>query len=204
MAGTALHIVFTPSGAGALRDALKEAGQDDQVISLMDCLSFGPINPPDGELRRAWVEEELGYTDWEEVVIESTFFWSQALSVGDRKIAWLSRRSAQEYAGFLELLWRLGDEPFEFVDLTDVMVAEHEDGKPTTPRLAISLATLFPYQILESGLLHRAEEMPSVLRDQYRDLGGVSVPKMRRSAFSVTIRSHPRRSHSLTPSSCLM
>ena len=132
MTGTALHIVFTPSGAGGLRDALKEAGQDDQVISLMDCHSFGPINPPDGELRRAWVEEELGYTDWEVVVAKSASFWTKALSLSDRKIGWLSRRSTQEYTGFLEWLWRLGEEPCEVVDRTDVMVVGRDrDGKPT-------------------------------------------------------------------------
>jgi hypothetical protein len=47
MTQTMLHIVFTASGVGSLRQALKNAGRDDEVISFFDDLSFGPINPPD-------------------------------------------------------------------------------------------------------------------------------------------------------------
>jgi Domain of unknown function (DUF1835)/Protein of unknown function len=166
-----LHIVFNPSAAGSLRDALRQAGRDERVVSLFDSLSFGPINPPDPELRRTWVEEELGYTAWEEVVGEATSFWPEALSISNRRIAWLSRRSAQEYAGFLEWLWRLGKEPIEVIDLTDVMVAGSKNG-PNTPHLAISLGILPPYQILENDLLDRREELTSILRAQYRELWG--------------------------------
>src|SRR5262249_28664323 len=152
------------SAAASLRDALRQAGREERVVSLSDCLSFGPINPPDPELRRKWVEEELGYTGWEEVVGEATSFWPKALSASDRKIAWLSRRSAQEYAGFLEWLWRLDEEPIEVVDLTDVMV--HSTGQ-TERRLAISLSLLPPRAILENELLNRAETLPAIPRAQY-------------------------------------
>jgi hypothetical protein len=106
VAAATLHIVFNPSAAACLRDALRQSGRDERVVSLFDCLSFGPLNPPDPELRGTWVEEELGYAGWEEVVGEATSFWPEALSISNRRIAWLSRRSAQEYAGFLECLWR--------------------------------------------------------------------------------------------------
>jgi hypothetical protein len=62
MAPAPLHVVFTPSGAGSLRQALADAGRDDQVISSFDNLSFGPIDPPDLLLRSKWVESELGWT----------------------------------------------------------------------------------------------------------------------------------------------
>jgi hypothetical protein len=104
----------------------------------MGCLSFGPINPPNGELRRAWVEDQLGYTGWEDVVNKSSAFWNQAAAAYDRKIAWLSRRSAQEYAGFLELVWRLGDEPLDLVDLTDIMFANA--ARMESPRSLTSLS----------------------------------------------------------------
>jgi hypothetical protein len=171
MAPTTLHIVFNPSAAAGLRDALKEDGRDDRVICLFDCLSFGPINPPDRKVRAAWVEDQLGYTDWEEVAGSSDSFWREALAPHDRKIAWLSRRSTQEYAGFLECLWRLADGPCELVDLTDVeVVGRDKDGKPTTPHLAISLAMLPPYEILENRLLDRAEKLTPALRERYREL----------------------------------
>ena len=62
MTQTVLHFVFTTSGAGCLVQALRKAGQDDQVIACFDDLSFGPINPPDSSLRARWVENELGRT----------------------------------------------------------------------------------------------------------------------------------------------
>jgi hypothetical protein len=171
MSAPTLHIVFNPSAAAELRDALQQADRDERVVSLFDCLSFGPINPPDPDLRRKWVEEELGYSGWEAVVGETTSFWPEALSTSYRRIAWLSRRSAREYAGFLELVWRLGDEPIEVVDLTDVVVARNKDG-PTEPHLAISLGLLPLHAILENDLLDRSEELKSVSRAAYRELWG--------------------------------
>jgi Protein of unknown function/Domain of unknown function (DUF1835) len=163
------HVVFNPSAAAGLRDALMQASREERVVSLFDCLSFGPINPPDPTLRAEWVEKELGYTGWEEVVGKATSFWSEALSVNSRKIAWLSRRSTQEYAGFLEYLWRLGEEPIEVVDLTDVVVAQSTNG-PTKRRFAISLALLPSRTIVENDLLNRAEILNSVLRARYLEL----------------------------------
>jgi hypothetical protein len=171
VAASLCHVVFNPSAAGGLRDALRQAGREERVISLFDCLSFGPINPPDPRLRIQWVEKELGNTGWEEVVGKETSFWSEALSVSGRKIVWLSRRSTQEYAGFLEWLWRVGEQPIEVVDLTDVVVAGSKNG-PTEPRLAISLALLSPRTILESDLLDRAEILTSALCARYRELWG--------------------------------
>ncbi|KRR17738.1 hypothetical protein CQ14_41215 [Bradyrhizobium lablabi] len=171
MAASTLHIVFNSSAAAGLRDALRQAGRDERVVGLSDCLSFGPINPPDPELRRRWVEDELGYTGWEEVVGEATSFWSEALSISSRRVAWLSGRSTQEYAGFLEWLWRLGEEPVEVVDLSDVMVAGNGTG-PTKPHPAISLAMLPPHTILENELFDRTETLTAVLRARYRELWG--------------------------------
>ena len=142
MAQSILHLVFNPSGAGCLRSALKSAGRDDEVIAFFDNLSFGPINPPDAS-RAKWVESELGRTGWDEVASSSEAFWREALCSDHRKVAWLSRRSPMEYAGFLEWLWRLGDAPSELVDLTDVTISHRtEHGPPRPPRLAISVAML--------------------------------------------------------------
>lgn len=130
--------------------------------------SFGPINPPNIALRGSWVEQELGYADWAEIVGDTASFWREALSVGDRKVAWMSRRSAQEYAGFLEWTWLLGEEQVEIADLTEVVVT----GPNDSPHLATSLAMLPPHRILENGLLDRTETLTSGLRDQCRELWG--------------------------------
>jgi hypothetical protein len=168
-----LHVVFSPSAAVDLRRALAEIARADHVVCPFDRYSFGPINPPDAEARRRWVEDELGYEGWEEAIGQTDEFWRESLSGRDRKVAWFSRRSAQEYAGFLEWLWRLGDLPCEIVDLTDVMVVGRgQDGKPTPPKQAVSVALLPWYQILDNGLLDRAKRLSSAMREQYVDLWG--------------------------------
>src|SRR4029077_18630867 len=108
MTQTMLHFVFTPSGAGCLLQALRKAGRDDQVIAAFDDVSFGPITPPTSSLRATWVETELGRTGWHDVAGTSERLWDEARFPDSRKVAWLSRRSAMEYAGFLEWLWRAG------------------------------------------------------------------------------------------------
>lgn len=161
-----LHIVFNPSAAVSLRDALREEGQDDRVIAFFDCLSFGPIDSSDPATRAKWVEDELGYDNWDEIAGQSESFWQEAVSSSDRKIAWTSRRSTQEYTGFLEWVWRLGDAPAEFIDLTDVIVTGPMGSGPA------HLPLLLPCQIRESGLLDRAEELTPTLRKKYRELWG--------------------------------
>jgi len=168
MAQRIVHVVFTPSGAGCLRGALKSAGRADEIVTFFDNLSFGPINPPDAS-RAKWVESELGRTGWDEVVSSSESFWCEARSSDHRKVAWLSRRSPMEYAGFLEWLWRLGDTPCEVVDLTDVTVSHRrEPGPPRPPRLAISLAML-PHDVIASEKLWNLAE-PLQTSTRYLDL----------------------------------
>src|SRR5216684_789515 len=75
-----LHVVFGPSAAVDLRRALAEIGRADRVVCPFDSYSFGPINPPDGDARRRWVEDELGYEDWEVVIGQTDEFWRESLS----------------------------------------------------------------------------------------------------------------------------
>jgi len=164
-----LHVVFTPSGAGCLRHALAIAGRADQVISAFDSLSFGPINPPDLPLRSKWVEEELGWTGWHDIAPETDAFWREALSPGRRKVAWLSRRSAMEYAGFLEWLWRMDDAPCDVVDLSEVKVSHGPERDPPQPStLALSLGIIPTNVICRDKLWDLAEPLHPAARQRYR------------------------------------
>src|SRR5690242_9028483 len=116
-----LHVVFTPSGAATLRQALKTLGRSDSVAAAFDDLSFGPIDPLDLPSRRAWIESELGWADYD-IGAETNKFQREAFALDRRKIAWFSRRSAKEYAGFLAWLWQMEDAPCEVIDLTHAMV----------------------------------------------------------------------------------
>lgn len=171
MTHTVLHFVFTASGAGCLVQALRKAGRNDQVIISCDDLSFGPINPSDYASRSKWVENELGQTDRDEMAKPSERDWYEALFPDNRKVAWLTRRSATEYAGFLDWLWRYGDAPCDIVDLTEVEISypPPADGMPRSPRLAMSLGMLHHDTIRNNKLWDLAEPLQATARRGYFD-----------------------------------
>ncbi len=106
-------------------------------------------------------------TGWSDVAAESEWFWQQALSSDHRMVAWFSRRFAQEYAGFLEWLWRRGDEPCEIVDLTDLQLPQFsEHGSVTAP--VASLAQIVFEDIYDDDLFEQTEILPATTRHEYR------------------------------------
>src|SRR5436190_11431996 len=171
MTQSIFHFVFTDSGAGCLVEALREAGRDDYVIASHDEMNFGPINPADPSLRTKWVETEFGPTDWSSFTAASEPLCDETLFPNHRKVAWLSRRSAAEYAGFLEWLWRLGEAPCEIVDMTDVEVSYRpEHGPPRPPSLAMSLARLSHHTIRKNKFWDLAEPLQATARGRYQDI----------------------------------
>lgn len=166
MTQTILHFVFTGSGGGCLVQALAKAGRGDQVIASFDDLSFGPINPSERSHRANWIESNLGRSDWND---DEERRWNDRLFPNGRKIAWLTRRSAREYAGFLEWLWRL-EEPCDVVDLTDVMISYGPEHGPPRQRLALGLEMLHPDRIFEEKLWDLAEPLQATAREQHLNL----------------------------------
>jgi hypothetical protein len=171
MTHTVLHFVFTPSGSGCLVQALRKAGRNDQVVVSFDDLSCGPIDPGDRSSRAKWAENELGRPDWSDIPAKSDRDWDEARFPDNRKVAWLTRRSAMEYAGFLDWLWRLGDAPCEVVDLSEVEITYRpEHGPPRRPALALSLGMLHPDTICRDKLWDLAEPLKDTTRERYRNL----------------------------------
>jgi Protein of unknown function/Domain of unknown function (DUF1835) len=169
MAKTVFHVAFTPPGAENLRTALRNAGRDERVIGLSDDLRFGPIDRDDPLLRARWIRNELGLTGWGDVAAESEWFWQQALSSNHRMVAWLSRRSAGEYAGFLEWLRRRGDGQCEIVDLTDLQLPQFSEHDSVTAPVA-SLAHIDFEHICDSDLFEQAIPLPAATREKYQAL----------------------------------
>jgi hypothetical protein len=169
MKQTIAHFVFTPSGAGCLVQALRKAGRNDLVVASFGDLSFGPIDPSDPSSRAKWLEDELGRIDRKDGA-RSERDWDEARFPGHRKVAWLTRRSAKEYAGFLDWLWHRGDTPCDVVDLTEVKVSYPEHGPPRSPRLAMSLGMLHHDKICSDKLWDLAEPLPMTERLRYREL----------------------------------
>ena len=166
MALPKLHIVFSLAAADRLRGALARTECSDQVIALCDDLSFGPINPADTNQRIAWTERELGCPYWGEQCGNDAALWAAAVSEHCRPVVWMTRRSAQEHAGFLELIWRRGDLPCELVDLTNVRVIHKDrENRPLPPRLILGLYSLAPRQILKDRLIESAVPVSTATRE---------------------------------------
>jgi hypothetical protein len=136
-------------------------------------LNFGPIDPTDPSSRVKWLENELGRIDRKDIGRGSARLWNEALFPGHRKVAWLTRRSATEYAGFLDWLWHRGDTLCDVVDLSDVKISYPPgDGSPRRPALATSLALLHDDIIAHNKLWDLAQPLPMTERLRYREFWG--------------------------------
>ena len=161
MTQTIVHFVFTLSGAGNLVRALRKAGRNDQVVATWHDLNFGPIDPSDPSARAIWLEKELGRTEPEDRA-PSERDWDDAQFPDHRKIAWLTRRSAHEYCGFLDWLWHRGDAPFDIIDLSEVLISPSPElGPPRLPVLAPCLAYLHDENIRLNKLWELATPLPT-------------------------------------------
>lgn len=155
-----LHLAFTSAGGHALREAVLLQRPKERVLILEDDLSVGPIDPPDFARRIAWAEAALGDDEWNEPLPDCTRFWQRALAFDGPRVLWVSRRHAREHAGFLEMLWRLGDAPLEIVDLTDAMITRRDAaGQRSPPSPALCLADLDADAIRDNRLASLARPL---------------------------------------------
>jgi hypothetical protein len=148
---------------------MAQSGCEDRIIAFPDNLSFGPISGVDFDTRAKWVRETLG--DLSDIYSREVqdAFWRDALDEGVSRVVWLSRRSPQEFAGFLEFISRLGDAPCDVVDLTEFVLPERIiNGRPYPRFLPGSLAMLTADRILIHDLPNLAEPLAPALRAQYR------------------------------------
>jgi hypothetical protein len=159
-----IHVVFTMSAGGSIRRAFEQMGRREKVIGLPDNLSFGPIDALSGSSRQEWVDHWLG-CDWDEVVQMTELFWTEATSPDTFPVAWVSRGDAPEYSGFLEFIRRLGEAPFQVVDVTGAEIARPA-GRPGW--LLSSLSVVSPAQIAEARLQDRQKPLQSGEVEDYR------------------------------------
>ncbi len=172
MAGEVLHIVFSEAGAENVRHALEKARRWDEVAGMPDCLSLGPINPPDLEARQAWLEKELTDDGYEDIYARTEIFWNKVLTDKKPKVLWVSRRCAADYAGFLEAVWRLGGTPCSVIDVTDASIVLNDPKTGATKRWLslLGLVVMTDEYIVKSGLLDKAEPLTEEKARQYREI----------------------------------
>jgi len=96
-----LHIAAGHSAVGSLREAIREADRDDEVLTFIDDLSCGPIDTDEASVRAAWWGQfhsrglEAG-----EILGQ---FWDRVASADDHIVVWFSRHCACEHVAPLGL-----------------------------------------------------------------------------------------------------
>ena len=139
---------------------MRAAGYQQEVLSFRDDLSCGPIAWGTSRERAAWwshVHEPWLPDDFE-------MFWHRLETADERLVVWFGRHAASDLAFFLALADRLGDRPYDIVDVTDLQwTFTRPDGASavtqpagavglvSTDRLAAKLGTARPISPQETG-----------------------------------------------------
>jgi len=165
------HITFGIRGERNLRVALKKAGRRERAVPLWDDFSLGPIDSRDSAARWEWATRELGlFPHSRRLFTKQNNAWDAALSSGTRKVAWVARRWAHEYCGFLEWLWRLGDQPCDVVDLHEVVVDRHHRDATGERYSPSGLGSLFAEEIYDNALWDLARPLSPERRRYYHSV----------------------------------
>lgn len=113
----AVHVAWGVSRANTIREALWSQGDEARVIALSGSLHFGPIDPPDPDVRHAWLRAVMRpdpYADQREAEEP----WMEATSPRVHPVYWVCMSDAAENASFLEFAFRMNGRPFDIVDAT--------------------------------------------------------------------------------------
>jgi hypothetical protein len=132
-----LHIAPGYSAGGSLEVALRDAGRDEALVKWPDDLRAGPIDPGSPEQRDAWRD----HGDWD-LAGRLRSFWQRVETTDERLVVWFGRHSASELAFFLAWADRLGDRPYDIVDVTGLEFAAVRPGPdvpPTWPAKSVSI-----------------------------------------------------------------
>jgi Protein of unknown function/Domain of unknown function (DUF1835) len=124
-----LHVVFGHSAAMSLRNALKDLDRDERVAMYPDDLGYGPINPPSIEARAEFWGDVMFFEDNPTIADQTNAFWADVAANVENQVAWFSRLSVRELAGFHEYVSRRVSPPL-FVDVADVPFV-NRDGTPS-------------------------------------------------------------------------
>jgi hypothetical protein len=170
-----LHIAPGDSAGGSLQSAILDSGRNEEVLRNRDDLSCGPIDSDDPLMRESWWARVYKTEDIEG---DLTAFWDRVATSGDRLVVWFGRHSASELAFFLALADRMGDRPFDIVDVTDLQWPYmRRDGSTATARPG-RLSIMLPERLaplIETGRPITDRERQEA-RSQWRRLRSENAP----------------------------
>jgi Protein of unknown function/Domain of unknown function (DUF1835) len=141
-----LHIAPGHSAGGSLRQAVRAAGLNDEVLFFRDDLSCGPIDSDDLAPRVAWWTRF--HDDWEPEAAPLKAFWERVTTADDRLVVWFGRHSALELAFFLAWADRLGERPYSVIDVTGLRLPSNRpDGSVALGLPIPAVSIMLPDQL---------------------------------------------------------
>jgi hypothetical protein len=173
-----LHIAPGASAGGSLRQAIHDAGRNEDVLSFRDDLSCGPIDSDDLSPRVAWWTRFYG-DDWETEVAPLEAFWERVATTDDRLVVWFGRHSALEQAFFLSWADRIAERPYSIIDVTGLRLPSNRpDGSRALSRPTPAVSILPPYQLrsLFGSERQVAAQEVEEARRQWRRLRAENAP----------------------------
>jgi hypothetical protein len=156
-----LHIAPSDSAGGSLRQAIRDAGRDDDVLSYLDDLSCGPIA---SEEPSEWAEWWGQFYDDPNIEADLKAFWNRISTTEDRLVVWFGCYSASELPFFHAWVDRLGDRPFDLIDVTRRQVSFRGRNGTLVTRTMESVGVMNP-EMLRSLLGSEQPAMPPLRAD---------------------------------------
>jgi hypothetical protein len=159
-----MHVVFGHSAKGSLRAAVLAARRDEAVLEFPDDLSCGPIDSEAPSARAAWWAH---FSDGGlEAEANLRQFWDRVASTDDHIVVWFSRHSAPELSFFLAWTDRVGERPYDVVDITGRrLFLNRLDG--TTVLASLPSVSIMPAYALQS-LFGTERPITAQVREQSR------------------------------------
>ncbi|MCL6699747.1 DUF1835 domain-containing protein [Sphingomonas sp. NSE70-1] len=104
-----LHVLFSSSAAGILRQVFRTRKIRDKVVDLTESLEWGPMGTENFRDRAEWLDHNVpnDFGGWTWIVEHVSDFRAHIASDPDR-LVWLAPYSAQERAGFYWYLDQFG------------------------------------------------------------------------------------------------
>jgi hypothetical protein len=117
-----IHVTFSSSGAGSLRQALRLRDQRNKVLDITDDLSWGPIVRGDFVEREAWLNLNLPWEPnspvdgvcWDWIATGAQDF-QKKLESSDEHLVWVAPQNAGELCGLHWYLDRFAGHKASFI-----------------------------------------------------------------------------------------
>jgi len=156
-----LHIAPGYSAGASLRQAIRDARPNDDILRWPDDLSCGPIDTDDSVSRAVW----WGHTD-DDWKLESLLneFWERIAKSEDKLVVWFARHYAKEVSFFLNWVNRLGDRRYQVIDVTGRQFpTKMHDETPATIKPARAVSELGPISL--AAMLGSERELTNEEKD---------------------------------------